>query len=241
MTENATELLLATYNIRLGIQRGLPAIAAALKPWGPLDAVAFQEVGDRWRMGPAGDSTAELARLLELPHCLHVPALVEVDPESGATYRYGHALVSRWPIQDSQVIDLPRVEDEPRALLRALLATPAGPVELLTTHLSYLDSDRPFQGEALLRWLSEHPASTPRFILGDLNATVDEPFLHALRERFVDADSEEARLTFPSDEPSRRIDYILGAGAELRETAVIGDREASDHFPLVSRWRLQDS
>ncbi len=225
-------LHVATYNIRLGIQKGLPAVADALRVTPALDLIALQEVGDHWRMGPEGDSTAEISELLALPYSVHVPAIEE--PHDDGVHRYGHALLSRYPFSHTEVIDLPRNKDEPRALLHAVVDTPAGPLEVLSTHLSYLDEDRPAQGEFLLRWLAAHPATSPRMIMGDLNAPDDEPWLSTLLTDFTDADGDQRRHTFPSDAPDRRIDYILTHAAKVEEVRVIEDPETSDHFPLLA-------
>src|SRR6056297_1320435 len=112
MTPPTNVLHLTTYNIRLGIQQGLQAVAEVLQKAPGLDIVAVQEVGDSWQMGPSGDSTAHLAQLLGLDHFIHVPALTE-ESSDGSRARYGHALLSRWPLQYSTIVALPQYEDEP--------------------------------------------------------------------------------------------------------------------------------
>lgn len=231
------EVLLGTYNIRLAIQGGVQAIAQTIKSGGVPDILAIQEVGKDWTMGPAGDTTKELARALELPHFIYVPALKEAHP-SGKEANYGHALLSRWPIQNVQTTRLPQRADEQRMLLTAQVETPFGPITIVSTHLSHRSTDRPDQGLFLLNQLSQKSMQGPRFLMGDLNATDEEEWLQTLLDNWEDADGELQRPTYPAQTPTRRIDYILGQGATCLEASVIKERAASDHRPLLSRWRF---
>lgn len=216
-----------TYNIRLGRQRGVDAIADVIHAQRP-DVVALQEVGRGWREGPAGDTTRTLAGRLALPHHLHVPAI----DEAGALY--GHALLSRWPIASSEVEPLPRGVDEPRVLLRAVIDTPRGPLTLLTTHLSWIE-DRPAQGEVLRqRALALAEQGARVVVMGDLNEHEPTPWLEALREHLHDADAALARPTYPADAPRIRIDYLLSSHGEWREVAVPRELDASDHRPVCA-------
>ncbi len=219
-----------TYNIRLGIQAGVEAIADAVRPQDP-DVLALQEVGRDWIMGPEGDTTARIAGLLGFDHFRHVPAIAQDGGE------YGHALLSRFPIHDPRVIALPMEVDEPRTLLLSRLATPLGDVHVVSTHLSWIE-DRPMQGQVLLRTVDRLP--DPVVVMGDLNGDDDEEFLVALRESFVDADDIKRRLTFPSSEPRQRIDYLLVRGGEWEGVAVGDDVEASDHHWVAATLRLRD-
>lgn len=241
MTDSNTTFTVTTYNIRLGIQQGLSAIADALATTGGADILALQEVGNRWIMGPDGDSTTTLAAALQMPHHIHVPTIEQQGPD-GRPARYGHALLSRWPIRNHEIIPLPRLEDEPRAMLHALVDAPFGTIDIISTHLSHILPDRPEQGRFLLDWLDENPGdANSRFLLGDLNADDDEAWLRELLSRFTDADSDVQRPTFPSKLPERRIDYILSQGAHLEVVDVPTLAGPSDHRPVVSRWVVGSS
>ncbi len=233
---NAT-LVIVTYNIRLGIQQGLASIAEAVVGTAEPDILAVQEVGDHWLMGPDGDTTQRLSELFELPHTHFVPTLTE-SRSDGPPARYGHALLSKWPITRSDVIDLPRSEDEPRRLLNTAVDHPSGGFEILSTHLSHLDDERAPQGRFLRQWLADHRwDSDARFVLGDLNATDAEPWLAGLRGDWTDADDARRRPTFPAHDPARRIDYVLAQGATPVSTVVPPAPDASDHRPVISRFR----
>ena len=222
-----------TYNIRLGLQQGLGAIATIILDSGA-DVIALQEVGKGWTMGPPGDSIATLSALTGLPYALHVPAL-----QTPPAHHYGHALLSRWPIQTrADAIELlPKQDDEQRALLTSCIHTPQGPVHLISTHLSWI-GDRPAQGDLLVtraKALAQLHPGGPTLVLGDLNEhDPSTPWLAELLAWGQDADGQRQRLTFPAQAPTRRIDYLIAHGGRWEQVAVIEDAQASDHFPVVA-------
>jgi len=221
-----------TWNVRLGIQQGVPALAAVVAELRP-DVAALQEVGDGWTMGPPGDTTAELAAATGLPHHRHV---VAIEEPPGA--RFGQSLLSRWPIEAAEVTALPQEVDEPRKVLTARLAHPDGPLVVVATHLSHLDEERPRQGLVLAdlaaRAAGEAGAGVPVVALGDLNEPGRPPWLLRLLQGFEDADAVEARLTFPAAEPRDRRDYLLVHGGTWSDPQVPEETEASDHRPVAA-------
>lgn len=214
-----------TYNIRLGIQQGLDALASVIRSHDP-DIIALQEVGQNWKMGPAGDTTAALAELLGFEHHRFVPCIDE------SPHFYGHALLSKHPILESKDVLLPKEVDEPRVLTQSRLDTPDGEIVLLSTHLSWIE-DRDAQGEVLAdlaHALHEHGERV--VIMGDLNEEHRPAWFVRLLEVYQDADSQQERLTFPSDKPRIRIDYLLANQGSWEDVLVTEEREASDHLPL---------
>lgn len=234
-----TELTVATFNIKLGTQQGLAAVCETVASVASPDILAVQEIGVDWLMGPEGDSPSRLSELLKLPHYVFVPTIEQSRPH-GPAARYGHALFSRWPIGDHRQLKLPRHEDEPRRLLRCTIAADGDTtLDVLSTHLSHLPSDRPDQGIFLRRWLDDHPlGADARFLLGDLNAPPSETWIADFLDHWVDADADKQRPTFPAHNPRRRIDYVLADGARLIDTTVPRVKEVSDHRPVISRWQI---
>lgn len=220
------KLRVMTYNIRLGIQQGVPAVAAALAVEEP-ELIALQEVGRGWTMGPAGDTTAALSAQLGLPHYIFVPSL------TCAAAHYGHALLSAYPVVDAAFSRLPQEVDEPRTLLETLLETPAGLVRVISTHLSHIE-DRPLQGLRLLEHVRARP-ELPTLVMGDLNATAQEAFIAELLSDTCDADPT-ATPTYPADLPERRIDYVLARDGELEGTVISEDATTSDHRYVATTW-----
>lgn len=233
-------LTLTTYNIRLGTQEGLESIAREIRRHPLPDVLALQEVGEYWTMGPPGPTTQTLAELLDIPHHFHAPALRK--PGDNTKARYGHSLLSRWPVEERTMIALPQGIDEPRVLLHTVLRTHVGPLEVLSTHLSHKKEDRLSQGEFLLQWLRNNaPAEdVPRVLLGDLNADLaddpDDQWLEELTSLFDDADRQMKRRTYPSDAPRLRLDYIFALGLDLLDVQVGANPKASDHLLVNSTW-----
>ena len=196
------------------------------------DIVALQEVGNRWSMGPTGDSTSELSALAGLPHHVHVPALVDGD------HAYGHALLSSAPIEEVRIELLPRLNDEPRCLLTSRV----GDLVVVTTHLSHLPDERPAQGQVLAdRVLALVDAGDRVLVMGDLNQAVPVAWLDRLTARLLDADAVAARPTYPARAPTQRLDYLLTSAGSWRSVDVVEEVEASDHRPLTAVLDLEGS
>ena len=122
---------------------------------------------------------------------------------------------------------------------------------VLNTHLAERSpSVREASVGTLLRWLDEAPG--PWVVLGDLNATPDDPPLRAL----LGAGLVDALAALPADGPDaatghvwtgktagRRIDHILISPAfEVLEASIVHTRPhgrlPSDHWPVMARLRL---
>ena len=83
-------------------------------------------------------------------------------------------------------------------------------------------------------------SSEPTIVLGDLNATPGAAELRPLLERVRDswpADSG-AGLTYPANQPAKRIDYVL-LSPQLRVISEsVPGTLASDHRPVVAELAL---
>ncbi|GIE78792.1 endonuclease/exonuclease/phosphatase [Actinoplanes philippinensis] len=162
--------------------------------------------------------------------------------------QYGIALVSRFPVQRWQITRLPAapvrspvyvpggglllLRDEPRVLLAAVLDTPAGPLTVATTHLSFVPGWNVRQLRAAVRALRGLPG--PRVLLGDLNMPAGPV------RAFTGWQPLARAATFPSPAPRTQLDHVLadprGAAALGRVVQVRTPSVAvSDHRPLVVR------
>lgn len=94
------------------------------------------------------------------------------DRVGDPTVHFGTAILSRWPITDLQVFDLP---DEPsRTAMSAVVAAPHARVPFFTTHLTALPG---FSARRVrqVEWLAQHIADRaiddhPPVVTGDFNA-----------------------------------------------------------------------
>lgn len=240
-------LRVVTFNIHAGTdQRRQPSvdrIGALLDSLAP-DVVLLQEVDRGTRRSGGADHLAILAERTGL-----TPSFGRAMEFDGG--EYGTAILSRLPIVRVRTIPLPvEVPEalsgryyEPRALLHAVLSTPAGPLHVLGTHLDHgrLPVFRHTQMMELLAHLAgEVPAGEPLVLAGDLNAAPDRPEIRALSLHLRDAWTECGRgdpLTFPADTPRTRIDYVFMRGVECSSTVVV-PTQVSDHRPVVVDLRL---
>lgn len=214
-----------TWNIRLGIQKGLDAIIEEIRIHNP-DILALQEVGRHWKMGPLGDTTTTIASALEYFGSF-APCIVEDQHE------YGHALLSRWPIEEAEVIQLPQDVDEPRALLYTEVAHPEFKLKVLSTHLSYID-DRALQAPVLLNSVRDR---RPHLVLGDLNAD-GEPWLLEMDGLLNRA--EQPLATYPTPDPRLNLDYLFSTGT-WKEAQRLDTGESSDHYAVLGVLALPTS
>ena len=78
----------------------------------------------------------------------------------------------------------------------------------------------------------------PVVLMGDFNAEPQDNVLHPLRERLQDTDvfsSEENNLTYPSDAPKIKIDYIFYRGLTCKKTTIVSEI-FSDHLPIIAEF-----
>ena len=247
---------LATFNLLNGTSLDgggvsaahLAASARELRP----DVLGLQEVDRGQDRSHGADQTAQVADALGHSHFRFAPALIGTpggqwraadDGDDATDPAYGIGLVSRWPVRAWHVVRLPAapvrspivlpgtkqviwLRDEPRVALAAVVETPAGPMTVATTHLSFVPGWNGKQLRAVTKALGTLPG--PRVLLGDLN--LPPPFPRLLTRWQV-----LARLrTYPSPDPRVQLDHALGAGDLPRVRAVAAPRLAvSDHRALV--------
>lgn len=197
-------------------------------------------------------------------------------PDGGRRH-FGNAVLSRFPVTRSTCRPLPEGRrDEPRSVLHCVLGTPWGPVPVFVTHLAWrLDagSDRVRQVRYLVRIVDElcprEAQGFPPVLLGDLNAEPDTDEIRYLTglsslrppaDRFADAwryGGAGPGYTYDpvnpfaalSEEPARRIDYILvrgpgddGLGRPRNPRLALAHPydgvHASDHFGVVTNLEV---
>jgi endonuclease/exonuclease/phosphatase family metal-dependent hydrolase len=156
---------------------------------------------------------------------------------------YGIALLSRYPAESWQILRLPRiptrvplylrtprkviiVREEPRAAVMGRLLTPAGPIVVANTHLSYVPGWGRHQLRRIRRDLA--PLHDPVILMGDLNMA------NGLPAQITGYRSLAQHVTFPIDEPDRQLDHILLRGRLGKVTASSAPAlPLSDHRALI--------
>src|SRR5262245_4985293 len=163
------------------LEARLDLVTEALQALAP-DVVAVQEASwSRHR----GEVAARLAERLGLNH-VYAPSSMRVFgipwlDRAGATvmdFAEGPAVLSRFPIVRSETFKLPQCgwRLDPRVLLVADLATPAGALRVFSTHIS----GHHCQAEAVAALVRERRGDTPGVLMGDFNAVESSPAITAL-------------------------------------------------------------
>jgi endonuclease/exonuclease/phosphatase family metal-dependent hydrolase len=213
------------------------------------DVVALQELDLGRRRSRAEDQAAIIARESGMPYVEFCPTVTRGDEH------YGHALLSRWPIEVVKRARLPHDArswwQEPRSAIWARVAVDEHVLNVITTHLGLGARERVMQMEALLGpdWIGGIPAAEPVLLCGDFNMIpASEPYRMALRRlRDVQLVTPQHRVlaTFSSWRPIVRLDHIFLSTqfAPQKVTVLRTDltRVASDHLPLMADLRVGPS
>jgi endonuclease/exonuclease/phosphatase family metal-dependent hydrolase len=225
---------IATFNIlhgrspvddRVDVER----LAAAVKTL-DADVLGLQEVDRDQPRSLGADLTAVAAEAMGAVDSQFVAALhgtpggtwmAATGDEQPGSATYGIALLSRYPARSWQVRRLPRipfrfpyyvlrarkmiiVEEEPRSVVVGRLDTPAGPLTVVNTHLSYVPGWGQWQLRQIRRDLARE--ADPVVLMGDLNMRSPVPSM-------VTGFTALARHpTFPADQPDAQLDHILLRG-----------------------------
>ena len=229
-------LKLATWNIHYGIgvdsRLDLSRITSVL---GAIDAdvIGLQEVGWHRRSHSKVD---QFAYLREHTDYTVVEGLVR-DPLRA---RFGNALLSRFPVRETQWIDLKVMGHMPRAALVAELETAADPLRVVVVHLGLTAWERERQTQRLIDTIvTDDGAPPPTAVLGDFNMMRSKTRASEVLARHFPICIRKP--TYPARKPMLSLDRIyLSAEWELSEAQVFRGGlalQASDHLPLVAQAR----
>lgn len=231
------------YNIHAGKDAGradnLRRVADVIRE-SHADIVLLQEVDRRTRRSWGVD---QLARLRDLTG-FRGRFGKTIDYDGG---EYGIAILSRWPIEKSELARLPvlpgdsleRSAYEERGALVAHIRTGSGAIRVVNTHLDATrsDSNRIQQVRALIGIANAERDSAFTLVGGDLNSGPGSAVLSLLGDAgWEDLFARCGRgqpFSFPADSPSRRIDYLLAGGDAQCSSARVLDTRASDHRPVL--------
>lgn len=153
---------------------------------------------------------------------------------------YGNGFLSRLPIVHAETVLIddpnPKMYDgyyETRCILKATLE---GGITVLVTHMG-LNPDE--QHNAVLT-LMAHATDTQCIAMGDFNMTPDNPILLPLAQKMTDTAQGfcSRQLSFPSDNPDRKIDYIFVSPDVQVLSAEIPAIVSSDHRPVLAEVLL---
>jgi len=220
-------LRVATYNIRhgQGLDGGvdLNRVEQVIRDL-EVDLIGLQEVDKGWRRSGYVDQARCLAEGMHMEY-VFAPAITR------GTSQYGNAILSRYPIAFWESFPLKSLR-ETRVLVRTVVMAAGRRINFCTTHLGLNQRERMRHiNEVLLPVIN----SARRVILtGDFNCRPDSPEMQRLTGVLQDACPPAEQLTFPSNNPAERIDFVMYTGSwRLVESQVI-PADASDHNPVLT-------
>lgn len=218
-------LTIMTFNIRHAQGRDgqidLNQVAALLRDM-DADIIALQEV-DRFRRRSAyQDQVQTLATSLQM-QWRYAPSV-----EQGSS-QYGNAILSRFPIEQSEFIRLSG-ERESRSVLETTIRVGPLPLKVVTMHLGVGLADRLNQMPLLLERISSYDG--PTVLMGDWNMSAVDPLLQPLTSKWT-------LLALPIEastvENGRQIDHIYINYGGIQEEAWTHLTTSSDHKPVLAR------
>lgn len=235
-------LRVMTYNVHRCVGRGgrgslddITGVCVATCP----DLIALQELD-----APETDEAEGAHHARDLARALGMTLLFCRTFRRGVGY-YGHALLSRSPLELVRVTTFPALStaSEPRGAIWARTRIGAEPVEIVSTHLGVARRERQLQSEVLVgpEWLGSPDMGHVRLFCGDLNAVPNASTYRRFARRLRDS---QKRLpdhrpipTFPSVLPFLRLDHVfVSDDVRVLGVTVPADaraRRASDHLPLI--------
>lgn len=209
----------------------LDAIAKVIIDTDP-DFVALQEVDFKTNRAKKYDLVTELGWRVKM-----APIFAKaMDYDSG---EYGEGVLSKYTFLQSRNVALPYTPgNEPRAALEIITVIPSGDtIAFVGTHLDHLkdEKDRVAQAKKINQVFSLN--KYPTILAGDLNAIPGSTPINILEEIWSSSyDKKKPKPTFPSDNPTKKIDYVMFYPKyrwRVLETEVIQDSIASDHCAYV--------
>lgn len=216
----------------------LKAIVRVIKESGA-ELVALQEVDVHTiRSGKSSHQAEALGELTDM----EVYFSKGIDFQGG---EYGTAILSKFPIIDTERHELPNLEGvtaEPRTLAVATVNINGMKIKLANTHLDFSNSgNNLLQVKTIMNIFKGE--KSPVIIGGDFNAVPESPSIQLLDEHFTRSCLQDCPFTSPQHNPKRVIDYILvssDAGFEAVGHKVIEEVYASDHRPVFAVYRFMD-
>ena len=175
--------------------------------------------------------TEQLSALTGIGHYFFAKA---IDVPDGGPY--GNALLSKYPVLRAEVIPVPDPENkkesvkyESRCLLKAVLENG---LTVMVIHFGL----NPDEQVNAVKTVVDNLEKEKCILMGDFNVTPDDAVLKPIRERMKDTADLFCKplLSYPSDKPKVKIDYIFVSEDLEVVSADIPGIIASDHRPHIA-------
>ena len=203
------------------------AVADVIKSVNP-DILGLNEMRDKGEREDYDCQTSILSKLTDMKHHYFAKAI-----DVNGANPYGNALLSKLPILSAETIPVPDPNPktgnryyETRCLLKANLE---GGITMLVIHFGLNADEQKNAVDTVLKYIEKEKC----ILMGDFNVLPEDDVLKPIRERMKDAADcfDKPLLSFPSDEPDRKIDYIFVSPDIEIVSADIPAIVVSDHRP----------
>jgi endonuclease/exonuclease/phosphatase family metal-dependent hydrolase len=235
-TSCATSTRVLVYNIHAGKDAGgkdnLERVAQLIRST-KADVVLLQEVDRNTTRSGYVDQVAVLQKLTGL----HGAFGKSLDYQGG---EYGIAALSRWPVTNKQIVPLrvepPQVRAGGSVEPRVALIVETNGMRILNTHLDASREDR-YRAQEVEQIIAIATSQDVLLSGGDFNSEPDSAVQQrlrgaGLRDSWTECGQGQA-LTYPQNEPVKRIDYLFLRGNARCSSARVLEDDASDHRAVL--------
>ena len=198
------------------------------------DIVALQEVYGKGEKPLFNGQAEEIAKLLGYNSYFAEAIYLK---GSGP---YGNAIISKYPIIEEKTVKVPSAERKPgryfedRCLAVCHIDTPMGKLSVFAIHFGLQPEEAVLCAETVC---NEYNKDIPTVLMGDFNLEPHDKLLDPVRNILVDTDTYykgESNLTFPSDKPEIKIDYIFVSSDIKVNDVTIPETVAADHRVIIA-------
>ena len=164
-----------------------------------------------------------------------------IDRDGG---EYGDAVLSKYPILEKRSYRLPCAAEQPgedRSLCVIRVQIDGKDLYVASTHLDHLSGDASRLVQATeIRRIRDTELEGDLILCGDLNAIPSSNVI-ATMTSFLTNTGPIDQYTFPSDDPSRKIEHFGVQNCQVvsRGDQQVGGVDASDHRPVIADIRFQ--
>ncbi len=160
----------------------------------------------------------------------------------GGANPYGNGLLSKYPIKSAERIMIPDPIIPPdgklyetRCVIKAVLDVADG-FTVIVSHFGLNSDEQKNAAATVVNALETEKC----LFMGDLNVTPENPVLDGIKAKMFDTGVllENDFLTFPSDTPKIKIDYIFTSLDIKVNKAYIPNMIASDHRPFTAEMEI---
>lgn len=202
-------------------------MADAIKELGG-EIVGLQEMRSKGADPEYTDQLKALSSLTGYDYYYFAKA-IDVDGENP----YGNGILSKYPIVSAENVIIPNPTPdkcETRCVLKAVIYA-GSPLTVLVTHFGFSDEEHENAVDTVLNHITQERC----VLMGDFNMKPDNNALSRIRECMRDSAEffDTPKLSFPSDFPTRKIDYLFLSRDINLSFADIPAVVASDHRPYI--------